>query len=406
MARSAARHGPRTRGGPWLAVLPQAPEATAAPRAGVLAGTDRDGHARDVVGQRATPGPCRGRLLVQPVLGQAKPGHDGRRRHLARLERRLGLLGALARGAEQVAPDGPPAAGASRSISLAWAFTSAIGRRARALRSPGSSGSGAASSSLAVIARHAHHGGLVSACVKVLIPPSEEATSGLARAGRSSGQRSPGPLADPPHPSGSLASCAGVRAILPSLAAGPTTRPFSRLLAIEGRARHRSERRAPRARPLAIEPDHLDQVALPATQHDQRPRIGVEPQRRLRLRRQRADPPRAKSVPPAAPGLTLISRLAADHPGSSMLTGGLLGAGRIGTVHARAIASHPGSPPQPVPARPLQLDAALDGGRSQRADVATRLPPLLDDLHRQDGRRLLDGCLVGREARILELWAT
>ena len=78
----------------------------AASRAGVLAGRDLDGHARDVVGERTTPGPCRCRvgLLVRFVLWQAQPGHDGGRRHLARLERQLELFGTLARGAEPVRP--------------------------------------------------------------------------------------------------------------------------------------------------------------------------------------------------------------------------------------------------------------------------------------------------------------
>lgn len=74
-------------------VLPQASEAAAALRAGVLAGGDLDLHARDVVGDRPALGAAR--VLVRVLLGQAQPAHDGTRGHLARLKRQLQLLGAL-----------------------------------------------------------------------------------------------------------------------------------------------------------------------------------------------------------------------------------------------------------------------------------------------------------------------
>ncbi len=44
------------------------------------------------------------RLLVLVLLGEPQPADDGAGRHLARLERQLELVGALARGAEPVCP--------------------------------------------------------------------------------------------------------------------------------------------------------------------------------------------------------------------------------------------------------------------------------------------------------------
>ena len=82
-------------------VLSQATQMAPAARAGVLAGEDLHVHARDLVWERAT---SRTALLLRSILGQAQPAHDGRGRHLARLERQLELLGALARGAEPVRP--------------------------------------------------------------------------------------------------------------------------------------------------------------------------------------------------------------------------------------------------------------------------------------------------------------
>lgn len=82
-------------------VLAQASQPTTAACAGVLAGEDLDGHARDVVGERATP---RALLVLGSILRQAQLAHDGRRCHLARLERQLELLGALARGPEPLRP--------------------------------------------------------------------------------------------------------------------------------------------------------------------------------------------------------------------------------------------------------------------------------------------------------------
>jgi hypothetical protein len=71
----------------------------AASRAGVLAGRDLDGYPRDVVGERAASWAL---LVLRSLLGQAQLAHDGGGRHLARLERQLKLLGALARGPEPV----------------------------------------------------------------------------------------------------------------------------------------------------------------------------------------------------------------------------------------------------------------------------------------------------------------
>ena len=112
-------------------------------------------------------------------------------------------------------------------------------------------------------------------------------------------------------------------------------------------------------------------------------------QGRLRRRRQRGDAPphvrharRQPHLPPATPacpGAPGSCEQAADRPRP-----------RLG-----AVAPHH---PQPMPAKQLQLDAALGDG--SRADLATDLLPIPDDLHRQNARLLLDGRLVGREPRV------
>jgi hypothetical protein len=74
-------------------------------------------------------------------------------------------------------------------------------------------------------------------------------------------------------PSNSMDSCAGVTAILPSLAAGQTNRPFLKPF-------------AEKACPLGIPPDNLQQVATPTTEHEQMAGIGIKLQNLLGLRRQ------------------------------------------------------------------------------------------------------------------------
>jgi len=68
-------------------------------------------------------------------------------------------------------------------------------------------------------------------------------------------------------PSSSIANCAGVRAILPSLADGHTNRPFSnRFESCHWNAI--GPRDNGDARPLAIPPDDLDQITLPPPEYE------------------------------------------------------------------------------------------------------------------------------------------
>ena len=91
-------------------------------------------------------------------------------------------------------------------------------------------------------------------------------------------------------PSGSIASWAAVRAILPSLADGQTKRPCSKRLLNRHAPRCPAAHACMRERG-AVPPDDLDHIAAPATKDEQVAGEGILLERRLGLGRQRREAP-------------------------------------------------------------------------------------------------------------------
>ena len=102
-------------------------------------------------------------------------------------------------------------------------------------------------------------------------------------------------------PSSSIDSCAAVRAILPSVAAGQTNRPrSSRFMSCHWSAIGPSDNGD--ARPLAVPPDHLEQIAAAAAEHEQMPAEGILLQHCLGLRASAANPLLMSTTPAASRG--------------------------------------------------------------------------------------------------------
>ena len=168
------------------------------------------------------------------------------------------------------------------------------------------------------------------------IPPSKAASCAAASATCARKTVPPGRFSDPPHPSSSIANCAGVRAILPSLARRP-----DKPTPLQPLQKH--------AAPLAMPPDDFHGVTPAATEHEQMPTKRALLQHRLGLRRQgRKALAHRCARPPARPARSAEPRSSRKPPDQAR----------------QCLRTIPAADPKPLPARQFDLGPALGDGKA------------------------------------------